>query len=206
MPELRYFAAGNNLSVAFDTKAVEDKDASRAEGTPKYKEVDYIHLLVPGDRNSHVHRPVRDQERERFAKQYEHWKKGQETPLEGIPLESWAGCSKSQVEELRHKHVRTVEQLAGMSESNAKALGLGFPELRQRARDFIESAKGSALLLGLREENTELLAQVAELREHLTEARAESRALRAQEDGAAAPRRGRKPKPDTSDEPPAEEG
>lgn len=192
MPELRYFAAGDNLSVAFDTKPVENKEASREAGCVKYRDVEYVHLLNPGDRNSHVHRPVRDADRERFAKQYEHWKKGLETPLEGIPLESWAGCSKSQVEEMRHRHVRTVEQLASMSDANAKALGLGYPELRTRARDFLEAAKGEAPLLALRAENSDLRAEVERLKEALAESQREARALReAAEDEGETPRRGR---------------
>jgi predicted nucleic acid-binding Zn-ribbon protein len=86
-----------------------------------------------------------------------------------------------------------VEQLASMSEGNTRALGLGYPELRTRARDFLEAAKGEAPLVALREENTVLKARVATLEEELSEAKAEARRLResVEMEGGEAPRRKR---------------
>jgi hypothetical protein len=182
-----FYAAGENLAIAFNLQPVKDEEATRAAGRLVCRDVEYITKVVPGDRNSRVHRPLREQDRRLYGKQYEDWKSGRAAVVDGTPLEAWAACSRSQVEELRYKHVRTVEQMAAMSEATAQAMGLGYLELRERAKDFVAQAKGEAPLSKLRAEHSELKAQLEATREQLEEALRTIREIRSQGEGGGEP-------------------
>lgn len=185
----------DGAAVAFNMQPVPDE----AAGPGKFKEVPYVRIVIPGDRNSGVHRPYNEKkDTQRLGEVFRKWKADQAVPLEGTPLENWAGCSRSQVEELKHFHVRTVEQLAGMTDANAARLGLGYPELRQRAKDYVAQQDGAAPLEALRTELQAAKAELAAAQEALEEARASIRTMRAERKGDEAPeekpRRKRQPK------------
>src|SRR6266850_1684447 len=67
----------------------------------------------------------------RFFDEYAAFKSGQEAVPDGTALKAWAGIDRASVEELAYFKVYTVEQLAGMNDSNA----VPFLQLRERARD-----------------------------------------------------------------------
>ena len=60
----------------------------------------------------------------------------------GTPLEAWPVITRSQVEELKHFRVRTVEDLAALSDA-ATASGMGLQSLKQKAKAFLEAAAGN---------------------------------------------------------------
>lgn len=105
---------------------------------------------------------------ERIEPAYERWLKGQETPVDGTPLEAWPGLTKGQVEHLRLLHVRSVEELAAVTDSTLDKIGMGARALRERAKLFVQAKQGSAqleaALVGVREENDNLKTELAELR------------------------------------------
>ena len=105
---------------------------------------------------------------ERIEPSYERWLKGQETPVDGTPLEAWPGLTKGQVEHLRLLHVRSVEELAGVTDSTLDKIGMGARALRERARLFVQAKQGSAqleaALVERDEENARLREEMAELR------------------------------------------
>lgn len=131
-----------------------------AAGRPIYEDVEYVEIMVPGDKTQTVHRPVRPTDKIEYSKQYQAWKAGHDQhAATGTLLEQWPGISRAQVEELRHFKIRTVEQLAELSDGNAARMG-PILALRQRARDFLERAKGNAPLEKMR---TELAARDNEI-------------------------------------------
>ena len=112
-------------------------------------------------------RPATEMDKARFA---EHWRKYQarqgddEEMLEGTPLRDWAGCTRAQCEELRYFNVRTVEQLAAMSDSNGQNI-MGINMLKQRAVKYLEKSKDSATADALAAANKridELMAMMSE--------------------------------------------
>lgn len=141
--------------VEFDLHPVRNAEKSAAEGRPIYDEAEYIKITVPGDKNNIVHRPVRPSDKQEFSAEYRRFKAGEEMQQSGTPLKSWPGISRAEVEELAFFNVRTVEQLAEMSDGNARNLG-PVMAMRQRARDFIAAAKGNAPLEQVRAENEAL--------------------------------------------------
>lgn len=105
---------------------------------------------------------------ERIEPAYERWLKGQETPVDGTPLEAWPGLTKGQVDHMRLLHIRSVEDLAQCTDSALEKIGMGARTLRDRARTYVQAKAGSAQIeaaLAKRdEENEQLRAEVAELR------------------------------------------
>lgn len=119
------------------------------EGRPIYDEEEYIEIVTPGDKTNVVDRPVRPADKRQYAQQYAAWKAGDEEQLSGTPLTMWPAVSRSQVEELKHFRVRTVEQLADLSDANLQNIG-PIRDLRERAKDFLATAKGNAPTEALR--------------------------------------------------------
>lgn len=140
--------------------------SSEAE-RPIYIDTPYISIMQPGNKDSIVMRPATAMDRNRFA---EHWKKFQartddtEDEVIGTPLSEWAGVSKAQVEELRYLNIRSVEQLATMSDSNTQGI-MGINGLKSKAANYLESAKESETRDALAAANAridELMAMMGE--------------------------------------------
>jgi hypothetical protein len=138
------------------------------EGRPIYDEVEFIRIQMPGDKNDIIDRPVTEFDKQRFAREYQGWKAGAKQADSGTPLESWPSITRGQVEELAYFGVKTVEQLAGMADAHAHKF-MAFNSLRQKARDFIEAAKGNSISTSLRVENDELRNKMATLESAMKE-------------------------------------
>lgn len=134
--------ADARLWVRFHLHPVQDQTASAAEGRPIFKELEYITIMVPGDKDNIVEREVWEQDRARFAKQYQHWKSTGQEAISGTPLEAYPGVTRAQVEELKFFGVRTVEDLAGIADAHA-AKFMGIQALKQKAKTFLAAAAGS---------------------------------------------------------------
>jgi len=116
------------------------KETYLAGGVPKYVDMDFITISIPGDNYTKVHRPVTDFDQWRFPREYEAFKRGQEASVVGVPLDMWPGVGPSQVMELKHHGIRTVEQLANLSDSTNGALR-GFYAYKQKAQQYLDDAK-----------------------------------------------------------------
>ena len=134
------------LLVKFFTHPRLHPQRSADAGRPIYLDTPYISIMQPGNKDSIVMRPATAMDKSRFA---EHWRKFEartsdtDEAVEGTLLEEWAGVSRAQCEELRYLNVRTVEQLANMSDSNSQNI-MGINALKQKAVTFLESAKSNA--------------------------------------------------------------
>lgn len=167
------FAGDDRLFVTFSRKPVHQVGASREAGRAVYKEVDFIRIMVPGDKLSIVERPVDEIDRRRFAVKYEKWLTTQSNAIEGTPLVSLPTMTPAKVEEYKFFGIHTVEQLAGAADSVGQRF-FGFNEDKRRANAFIEVAKGNAPLEKMSEELKvrdaaieEMKAQIASLQRNL---------------------------------------
>lgn len=140
----RQNADDDKLAIRFFRKAKQDPDRTAAEGRPIFVENDYIQIMNPGDRNVHI-RPIRPLDMQRFARQYEHWKKTQQSELViGSPIEM-LGLTLAQVEEYRYFGVRTVEQMAELRDDVVGKI-MGATALKQKAAAFLQILKDEAPL------------------------------------------------------------
>ncbi len=112
---------------------------SEKEGRPIFKDTIYIEIMQPGNKENIVCRPVTKEDKLRFAKQYEHYEKNNTNLEEGTPLDSITFLTRAQIEELKFFHCRTVEQLAGMSDTSGQQFP-GFQQLKRKAEAYLELA------------------------------------------------------------------
>lgn len=137
-------AGDEKLAVRFFRKAKQDSEETAKQGRPIFSEVDYVQIMVPGDRTSTIVRPVGPADLIRFSKQYEHWKKTQEEEMHaGTPLEAWGIMSLAQIEEYRYFGVRTIDQMASLRDDVCQKI-MGGTSLKQKAIAFLVLAKDEA--------------------------------------------------------------
>lgn len=163
----------HNLYVEFFAHSRQDSQKSLAEGRPIFKDVDYVRIMVPGDKSSIIERPVRlghapQHDNIRFAPQYRAYKERREQVLEGTPLSEWPLITKSHVNELAHYKIKTVEQLASVPDSVAQNFR-GITRLRQQAAAYMESAKGAAPVAQMQAQLDEMKQKNEFLQKQLTE-------------------------------------
>ena len=162
--------ADKALAVRFFYKPKQDGAASLAEGRPIFKDVLYIRIDVPGDRLGGICRPATGHDiAVRFKEGYENFmKRTSACDVVGTPLAEWPQIKQSQVEELSFFHVKTVEQLAAMSDGNGSQF-MNFQALRNAAKAWLAAAKEQAGAAQLQAELAKREAEIAELREALVQ-------------------------------------
>lgn len=146
----------NGLHVQFYIESIHDEEASERENRPIYVDREFVKIIIPGDKNTQVCRPIdlkgtaqMPPDNVRWPAQYQAFKNQQEQVFEGTPLEQWPPLSKSQVLMFKAANVHTVEQLVSVSDNNLVNLGMGARELQNKAKAFLESAKDGALVMQL---------------------------------------------------------
>lgn len=157
------FADDHRLYVTFSRKPKLMAHASREAGRAIYKEVDFIRIMVPGDKLTVIERELDEIDRRRFSARYEKWLAGAGNAIEGTPLASLPKMTPAKVEEYKFFNVHTVEQLAAAPDSLGQKF-MGFNGDKQAAQAFIELAKGNAPIEKMNEELKTRDAQIEELR------------------------------------------
>lgn len=156
------FQGDDRLYVKFFNSPVEDRAKSLVEGRPIFRDAEFVQIMVPGDKSNIVVREVRDTDRRRFPKQYAAFQNNEKEIVEGTPLEQWGYLKASQREELKYFGIRTVEQLANVSDSNAQKF-MGINKLRSKAQEYIdaalEGAPAAKLQAELEERDNEIASQ-----------------------------------------------
>ena len=148
----------------FYLKPVRQGFRSEAEGREVYEDREYVEIIVPGDKHSIVDVAVKDEHRDRWSRQYEAFKKSQDAPEEGTPIEEWAPIGASQALELKSSHVRTVEHLAGLSDSQlAKVVPMGGYGLREKAKAWLQQVEDGKPLAEAHQMIRELNDRISQL-------------------------------------------
>lgn len=177
--------ADKSLYVQFYSDAIPDAIASDEEGRLICREVDFVMIMVPGDKHSIIRRPVQKRDIERFGDRYSAYKAGKaQEAASGTPLHTVSWLSKAQVKELEFLGVHTLENLAGMPDSVAQKF-MAVQGLKQRAKDAIAAAKEAAPLLALRTEIEQKDVELDALRKMQAEQAAQIKQLQDSILGAA---------------------
>ena len=138
----------------------------------KDKEEVYVRIQNPGDKLNIIERPVEEEEKRRFPRQWLYFQmKNGEGQVLGTPLADWhKDCpdelNKGRLEELQILKFQSVEQLATASDSQLQRVGMGSTGLREKARLYLTNKNKSESTKELektRAELDELKAQMAEL-------------------------------------------
>lgn len=114
---------------------------SAAAGKPIYKDVEMVEVIIPGDSRTSPHFRVKDEHRFRWPDVYAAFKEGREAPMSGTPLSEWPNATPAWISNLHVMQVRTVEQLATLSDAQAQGM-MGLLALRDRAKAWLATAEG----------------------------------------------------------------
>lgn len=143
---------------------------SEQAGHPVYDDMDFVEIMTPGDMNNIIQRPATERDIKQFSALYQSYKAGQEAPVEGIPLESWPRLTSATVANYKAMGVKTIENVANMSDQVCNKVAMGAMGDRTAAKAYLALAKDSALAqkqaLELERQNAtidDLKRQVAEL-------------------------------------------
>lgn len=164
----------SQLHVEFYTS-----DVKGWEGKP------FVRIVIPGDKNTIIDQPVKDDHKARFPRQWLYYQsqQGEAAAQEiGTPLSQW---NKDAPDEINRDHIAelsilkfvTVEQLALASDQQLQRI-MGGIGLRERARQYLN-----------RKNRHEASAELENTKKQLAELQAQMQALMATEK-----RRGRPPK------------
>lgn len=139
------YVGDEKLFVRFYVDAIENPKKSKELGRPFYEDTEMVEILIPGDKDNNIIAPAKTY-LPRFAARYRAWKEGHDQDaVSGTLLKEWpGGPSASQIKNLEFFHLRTVEQLAGLSDGSLQSMGPGYLELRKRAQAYLDASKGAA--------------------------------------------------------------
>lgn len=164
------FQHDSKLHVRFVMKPVLQRAESRGAGRPIYAEMEFVEIMVPGDKHTIVTRRVRDIDMRRFSRQYAAFKAGKTDQQAGTPLTSLPFMSAAKAEEYKFFHITTAEQLAATSDSSTAANSvMGFQGDKQKANAYIQMAAGNAPVLQLQEKLEEKDGQIAAMQEQMNQ-------------------------------------
>ncbi len=156
------------LVVLFHTYQKPMKKKSEEAQRPIFEERIYITKIVPGPLGQVVDREIRDEDKEEYATQWDHWQRTRENKMPGTPIEYWHVLTDTQKAEFKAMRIFTIEQFANMPDGPIQAMGMGMLDLRTRAKAFLESGKDAEFANQIRAEaatrETALQKQLDELR------------------------------------------
>lgn len=136
----------------------EDPVQSAAAGRPIYVDKEYVEIIAAGNANNIIRKPASDVERSRFRNEYRKFKEGDTEQLTGTPLTEVPWITRSQVEELLYRKVRTLEQLATLDDAACNVPGMY--ELKRRAGAWLAKAKEAAPFTAMSAEIDALRAEL----------------------------------------------
>ena len=168
MEDMPRHAMDKKLYVNFYVRPVMNSFKSAQEGRPIFDEVDFIRIIIPGDKNNVVDTKVTEEHKVRFESQYGKFKKNQEQAITGTPLEVWPLMTVGQVAELKALNIHTVEQLADLPDGLAQRI-MGSHALRAKAKTFLEAAAGDAATTRLQAELETRDNEIALLKEQMAQ-------------------------------------
>jgi hypothetical protein len=169
---IRNFDSANERGQArpvFSVEPVLDQAASDREGRQIWKDEERVTIYMPGNNLNIPCFKVTDEFKERWPKEYAAFKAGIEPPEDGIPIEQWPILNKSMVRELRYLNIRTVEDLAGMSDATLQRVGIGGNRLRDLAKAYLDDSLKHALEVKLSKQNESQAIELAALKNQVEE-------------------------------------
>lgn len=177
-------AGDKSVYVKFYMRPVQNEAKSAQEGRPIYEEKEYLEIRTPGDQNNVIQRPVSDLDRQRFRPSYNLFKQGNEEQIVGTPLTEVPWITRSQVEELVHLRIRTLEHLADVNDGLSSKIP-GLYGLKEKAKKALGLAKNQAPITELHRRNEELQNDLDTLRRTVEEQSEVIRSLKAQQNSAS---------------------
>lgn len=149
------YAGDKGVHARFYMFPQKNEAKSASAGRPIFDETEFVEIFASGNSTNIVKRPARQMDKDRFRRQYEAFKAGHEDQVQGTMLYEVPWITRSQVEELSYLRIRTLEQLANVSDA-ACGKHVGLYDLKSKAQKALAAAEGAAPLTELAKENEDL--------------------------------------------------
>lgn len=159
----------SHLFVQFYTDALELKAESEKQGRPIFKDMPFVRIIVPGDTNNIIERVADENDKQRFPNAWAKHQNSEAKANEGTPLEQWPQITRSLLKECKYFEIHTVEALSNISDAHVAKLGMGFGELRTKAKAWLEAAAGTAQITAQAAENAQLKQMLADLQAQIND-------------------------------------
>lgn len=154
----------SNVYATFYTDAILMGYKSEIAGKPVYEDVPFIKIIIPGDKNNIIDRKAKDADKIKYKAAWEAYQRAEENNgINGTPIEKWSQISKSQIKEAKYYEVHTIEHMAGLTDAHIQKLGMGFGDLRRKAKAYLGLEEVSAQV----QENAKLRDMMAGLQEQI---------------------------------------
>lgn len=161
------FTQEDSAFVEIYMDSVELTYESEAQGRPVYTEMPHIKIMIPGDPHNIIERRLTDADKQKYPRAWERFQRMEHQSQEGTPLEQWPQINRAQLKEAKYFEVHTVEQMSGLSDAHIGKMGMGFQELRSKAKAYLKAAADTAEATKQAAENERLQAQISDLQAQL---------------------------------------
>jgi hypothetical protein len=177
---------GRGTQATFHSETKATPGVLDEEGRPVVRTREYVTFYIAGDRKSSMVHEIKPVYRDAFLREYniedayKRWKDANtnvEFVGEGMPMAHWAAVTREQVEILRFHKIFTVEQLAQAHDGAVQNLGMGFTELREVARKWVEQARTTGTETMVRRELDNMTMENAELQKRMKQMQADMIAM-----------------------------
>ena len=158
----------SNLMVEFYEDSMEMGYRSEQEGRPVFEQRLFIRIITPGDQTNLIETIATAEDKRQYAREYERYQRGQTAAQEGTSLTQWPGVNKSQIKEAAYFEIYTLEQLASLSDTNVGRMGMGWMELRNKAKAYMQAATDSAVVTRQQSEIEKLKADLLAMQNQIS--------------------------------------
>jgi hypothetical protein len=150
------------LPAVFKIVPIKMGALSLAAGRDVWEDREFIYIHFPGGKTVHA-REVTEEDKIKYAYEYEAFKKGIEGAHEGTLIEVLPGISPAQVENLKSLKVFTIQHLAQYPDGRLGDLGHGARELQKKANDYLKASDNAAYVVELKKQIADQQAQIDKL-------------------------------------------
>lgn len=161
------YADESKMVVLFYTKSVEDTNKSAQAGRKICVDMAYVRMHAPGERLNVVDRPVQDNDKHRFPRQWANYVHNRTQAPEGTPIDLLFPNHPSVADNLRALGIYTIEQCAVLTANAIDTIGMGGQDYVNKANAYLKnSEKGQGFhqiqreMTELRNENRNLTKQI----------------------------------------------
>ena len=167
------FTSDRDLMVIFYWKSEEDRRKSVEGGVPVFRDVEYVKIFRPGEMMNVIDRPIREEDKRKYATQWNQFQLKKSQVPEGTPLDVLFINNPSIGDTLRGYGIYTVQQLSNLTAHAIDSIGMGGQEYVNRAKQYLKAASSGKEVVKMQDDMRKMAAE-------LDRAQKENAALKAQ--------------------------
>lgn len=154
--------ADTKSMVTFVTHIVHNEALSRTEGRPIFEPKAYFRLERVGERDV-LMREATENDKRAYPEHWRAYQENRQAMPAGTPLAILFPTFPEIVATLEYFRVKTVEQLADLSDTGIQAIGMGGREWQAKAREFLATANDAGAFHELKAQLEKSDATIAKL-------------------------------------------